>query len=112
MNQQSNCRPFVLHCGRCGAPGHAGWECAEEAYADQAPRRYLEMQRATLDKLKEQQWQVVERDSPIDRVSLPNTAEHEQTPAEETQTVSAAIAPSQWDICKACDLPTLYCKGH
>jgi hypothetical protein len=61
------CRPFVLHCGRCGAPGHTARECA--------------MQRATLDKLQEQQWQVIARDSPIDRVSLPNTAEHEQTPA-------------------------------
>ena len=83
MNQQSNCRPtppgFSLFCT---AHNRAWCGClAEWTGCDRngvPTGKVVRMQRATLDKLKEQQWQA---GVPIPAVSLPTEAEI--APAEE-----------------------------
>jgi hypothetical protein len=97
--QQSNCRPFVLHCGRCGEPGHTARECAEsEDYNSVPPKRSFTVN---------VRYEPPTRGKPLEypRVSLPAASVVEPTPAEETR-------GSAWDICQRCGLATLYCKGH
>jgi hypothetical protein len=64
---------------------------------------------ATLDKLREAQWQAVERGLPaleqIPVVSPPTYAIAEPSPDEETQ-----VLLSDW--CAACGFARAYCKGH